>query len=96
MKRVDCTVQGINDPVTAANALMVTAYKEAAGKKLVLVMINPKTTERTVQLSGINITGNAMNAYTTNGSQSLKRSMVQANNIKIPPQSIITVTGTYE
>jgi hypothetical protein len=96
MKRVDLTVQGISDPVTAANALMVSAYKEASNKKLVVVMINPKTTERTVQLSGITITGNTMNAYTTNGTQSLKKSVVQANNVKIPPQSIMTVTGTYE
>jgi hypothetical protein len=96
MKRVDLTVQGISDPVIAANALMVSAYKEASNKKLVVVMINPKTTERTVQLSGTTITGNSMNAYTTNGTQGLKKSVVQANNIKIPPQSVMTVTGTYE
>lgn len=98
MKRVDLTVQGLTDPLIAANALMVSAYKDAAKKQLVLVMINPKTTERSVRLegSGLTIKGNTLNAYTTNATSNLKKTVVSVNDINIPARSVVTLTGTYE
>lgn len=96
MKRIALTVQGITDPVIAANALMVSAYKDAVNKKLVVVIINPKTNDRTIQLAGVSTTGNVMNAYTTNATLSLKKSVVSTGSINIPAKSVVTLTGTYQ
>jgi hypothetical protein len=100
MKRVNVSVQGIGDALTAANNLMVSAYKDAASKKLVLVVINPKTTEKVLQLAGegatLQVTNNSLNAYITDASRNMKKTVMTANDIKIPPQSIVTLTGNYQ
>jgi hypothetical protein len=99
MKRIDVSVQGINDPQTAAGSLMVSAYKDEASKKLVCIIVNPKSSERTLNLTGDNgftITGNALNAYTTSLTDNLKKTVVSADNITIPARSIVTLSGTYQ
>jgi hypothetical protein len=100
MKRVTANVQGIPDALTAANNLMVSAYKDAATKKLVVVIVNPKTTEKNLQLAGegstLQFTGNTVNAYITDATRGMKKTMMAANDLKIPPQSIVTLTGTYQ
>jgi hypothetical protein len=100
MKRVSVNVEGIGDAMTAANNLMVSCYKDANNKKLVLVIINPKTTGKVLQLSGegaiLQIKNNSLNAYITDASRNMKKTVMQAGDIKIPPQSIVTLTGTYE
>jgi hypothetical protein len=100
MKRVSVNVQGISDALTAANNLMVSAYKDALNKRLVLVVINPKTTEKTLQLSGegtaLTVTNNSVNAYITDANRSMKKLVMPANDIKIPPMSIVTLTANYQ
>jgi hypothetical protein len=99
MKRVAVNVQGINDALTAANNLMVSAYKDVTTKKLVVVIINPKTTQKDLQLAGegsaLQFTGNSVNAYITDASRNMKKTVMPANDLKIPPQSIVTLTATY-
>lgn len=100
MKRVTVNVQGIGDALTAANNLMVSAYKDAVAKKLVIVIINPKTTAKNLQLTGegsaLQFAGNTVNAYITDGTRNMKKSVMPANDINIPSQSIVTLTGTYQ
>lgn len=100
MKRIAVTVEGINDAATAAGSLMVSAYKDEAAKKLVLVFINPKSQMRNLQLagasSGLAFAGGHVNAYITNASSGLKRSVMAVNDITIPAQSIVTLTATYQ
>jgi len=96
MKRIALTVQGITDPVIAASSLMVSAYKDEANKKIVVVLINPKTDDRTIQLSGLTIAGNVMNSYTTDGTYNLKKSVVSTDNVRIPAKSVVTLTGSYQ
>lgn len=100
MKRVAAGVQGVTDPVQAAKSLMVSAYKDDGTKKLVVVIINPESSAKTLQLAGdgstLNISGNTMNAYTTDGNSNLKKSVVPANNITIGARSIVTLTGIYQ
>jgi hypothetical protein len=99
MKRVTAGVQGVTDPVQAARSLMVSAYKDEATKKIVIVIINPEQTSKTLQLTGegsaLSIAGNTMNAYTTDAVSNLKKSIVSANNIIIGGRSIVTLTGSY-
>lgn len=98
MKRVEVGVEGVNDLLTAANSLMVSAYKDEASKKLVCVIVNPKNSERTFNLKGdgMEIKGNVLNAYTTSATDNLKKTVVAAGDINIPPRSIVTLSGFYE
>ena len=99
MKRIAAGIQGVTDLV-AAGSLMVSAYKDDNTKKIVLVLINPGTVEKTLQLTGetnaLSITGNTMNTYTTDANSNLKKSVVPVNNIVIQPRSIVTLTGSYQ
>ena len=98
MKRVAANINGIDD-ATAAGSFMVSSYKDAVTKKVVLVIINMTSNSKKFTLDGlgtsINITGNKFDTYTTNASKSLFRSVSAADNINIEAKSVITLTGTY-
>ncbi|HVV03334.1 MAG TPA: glycoside hydrolase [Puia sp.] len=95
MKRVSAVVQGLENPVTAAGSLMVSAYKDETSKKLVIVAVNVSSQQTTLQLSGVNgVT--KLDEYLTDGSNSLKRSQTAPGSIVIAPKAIVTLTGTYQ
>ena len=98
MKRVAASINGIDD-ATAASSFMVSSYKDAVTKKVVLVIINMSNNSKKFTLDGlgtsIKITGNKFDTYTTNASKSLVRSVSAADNINIEAKSVITLTGTY-
>jgi hypothetical protein len=97
MKRVAASIQGMENPVTAAASLMVSAYKEEANKKLVIVVVNVTAQASTLQLSGVTgLSGNKLDEYLTDSGNSLKRSSAAAGNIVIPSRAIVTLTGTYQ
>ena len=97
MKRVNASLQGMENPVTAAASIMVSAYKDETNKKLVIVAVNISKQQNTLQLSGINgLAGNRLDTYLTDGQNSLKRSFAAADNIILPASSILTLTGTYQ
>ena len=95
MRRVSAVVQGLENPVTAAGSLMVSAYKDEASKKLVIVAVNVSSQQTTLQLSGVNGVGK-LDEYLTDGSNSLKRSQTSPGSIVIAPKAIVTLTGTYQ
>lgn len=99
MQRVGAAVQGINDPVIAAGTLMVSAYKDAGNKKLVIVIVNISADPRIFQLTDgstpLAVEGNELNTYLTDATNDLKRSSASADKITVPPQSIMTLVGTY-
>ncbi|MDB4918563.1 MAG: hypothetical protein JWQ54_546 [Mucilaginibacter sp.] len=100
MKRIAAFIQGITDPVVSNDSLMISAYKDEANKKLVLVIVNPGADERILQLKGeaqpINFKDNILNAYLTNEEFNLKKTVISTSNIKISPKSIITLVGLYD
>lgn len=97
MKRVSATIQGLENPVTAAASIMVSAYKDETSKKLVIVIVNIAKQQNTLQLSGIaGLSGNRLDSYLTDAQNSLKRSFATADNIVVPASSVITLTGTYQ
>jgi hypothetical protein len=99
MKRVDVKVTGANDPVRAAADLMISAYKDEISKRIVIVVINPKAEKRHLQLSvqdGFAISGHQLCAYTTDADHNLKKSLVPADNLSVPPLSVVTLTANYE
>lgn len=97
MKRVDASVEGISDPVKAAGSLMVSAYKDANSRQLVIVAVNFNNKANLLKLEGVSgLPGDRLNTYLTDASNSLKRSTAAADSIVIAPRSIMTLTGTYQ
>lgn len=97
MVRVSASLQNYTDLVAAANGLMISAYKNAATKEVVTVVINMKTTAEEIKFSGVNYRGGKVRKYTTSAADEMKFSSANANgNISIGPRSIVTLVGTYE
>jgi hypothetical protein len=78
---------------------MVTAYKDAATKKLVVVAVNISKSAKAykLNLTGGSLADNKFTPYTTSETLSLKKgTAVDASNFEIPAKSIVTYVGTYK
>lgn len=99
MKRVSASIKDM-DNRTAAGSFMVSAYKDAATKKIVIVIINMTNSAKKFSLDklgiSINITGNRLDTYATTAVKSLSRSVSSADNISIEAKSVTTLTGIYQ
>lgn len=87
------------DNSTALNDVMVTAYKDAANKKLVIVAVNMSKSVKkyNLKLSGGTVTDNKLTPYTTSETMSLKKgAAVDAASLEIPARSVVTYVGTYK
>jgi hypothetical protein len=97
MQRITASLEGINDPVMAAGSSMISAFKDATAKKLVIVIINMGTESKTLQLnSSVKTKNNMLNSYLTDAINNLKKSTTTTDNILINAKSIVTLTGEYE
>ena len=87
------------DNAAATTDVMLTAYKDTATKKLVIVAVNISKSAKTykLNLSGGALTDNKFIPYTTSETLSLKKgTAVDATNFEIPAKSIVTYVGTYK
>ena len=87
------------DNATSVNDVMVTAYKDAATKKLVVVAVNVSKSAKAykLNLSGGALVDNKFTPYTTSETLSLKKgTAVDATNFEIPAKSVVTYVGTYK
>ena len=87
------------DNAAATTDVMLTAYKDVATKKLVIVAVNISKSAKTykLNLSGGALTDNKFTPYTTSETLSLKKgTAVDATNFEIPAKSIVTYVGTYK
>jgi len=97
MQRVSASIEGIADPVMAAGSLMISSFKDASTKKLVIVIINMGAESRNLQLnSSVKTKNNMLNSYLTDASNNLKRSTMTTDNIVINAKSVVTLTGEYQ
>lgn len=92
MKRIH--VDGQN-PVQASTDVMISAYKDAVAKKLVIVVINASNTERTykLELNGKLKNGKLIPYITSEKSNLEKGEEVTPNKIVIAPKTVVTLTG---
>lgn len=96
MKRVAASIAGYEDAVTSANTMMVSAYKDEAAHKVVVVIVNVDSDEHVLKLDDtLKIKGNTFAAYTTNATQNLRKSTVGADDIRIKGRSVVTLEGIY-
>lgn len=87
------------DNAAATTDVMLTAYKDTATKKLVIVAVNISKSAKTykLNLAGGALTDNKFTPYTTSETLSLKKgTAVDATNFEIPAKSIVTYVGTYK
>ncbi|WP_426484793.1 glycoside hydrolase [Flavobacterium sp. 2] len=87
------------DNATALNDVMVTAYKDAATKKLVIVAVNISKSAKAykLNLAGGALADNKLTPYTTSETLSLKKgAAVDAGSLEIPSRSVVTFVGTYK
>lgn len=95
MKRIH--VEGQN-PLRASTDVMISAYKDSATKKLVVVAINASNSERIYKLE---LNGKLKNGrlipYTTSEQSNLERGTeVNPEKIVLAPKTVVTLTGEME
>lgn len=90
MKRVSAVVAG-------EDSLLVSAYRNAADRQLVTVVINNSSEEKwvKVQMPGHTI-GNQVHTYTTSASQNMQHANTNATGIKIAPMSVVTLVSDFK
>lgn len=95
MKRIEVENQ---NPVQAATDVMISAYKDDAAKKLVIVAINAGDEEREYRLEADRqIKNRSLTPYiTSEGSNLSKGAEVAADKMIIPAKSIVTYVGELE
>lgn len=87
------------DNAASVNDVMVTAYKDVANKKLVVVAVNISKSAKAykLNLAGGTLADNKLTPYTTSETLSLKKgTAVDATNIQIPARAVVTYVGSYK
>lgn len=82
----------------AADTQMITAYKNEADKKMVLVIVNMEDHAKKLVLNLANKTSGEKKliTYTTSATQNLAKSQAWANNVVLPAKSVVTLVGDYQ
>lgn len=95
MIRIDIENQ---DPEASSSDVMISAYKDSALQKLVIVAINTRDVEQKYQLElDGKIKNKKLIPYITSSISNLEKGgETTADNIIIPPQSVVTLVGELE
>lgn len=96
MLRVDVPNQ---DELASANDVMLTAYKDTANKKLVIVAVNCGQSDQDYKfnLSKGTLKNNEVTPYITSESSNLKKAALQKiDTIVIPAKSVVTFVGEFQ
>jgi O-glycosyl hydrolase len=96
MIRVKASLSSISDIADAANSQMITAYKDVANKKIVMVIINMESNSKSFAINPSLLLNKTFITYTTSANKNLEKSYSDANNIIIPSKSVITLIGDYK
>lgn len=98
MVRVGANISSISDENLAANSQMVTAYKDVANKKFVVVLINLENDIRrfTLNTTAMPLSNPTISTYTTSAFESLKKGTINNNVVTMPAKSVVTLVGSYK
>jgi O-glycosyl hydrolase len=78
------------DPTTASDVPLLSAYRSADGKQLVLVVVNPGS-EYPLQLDGLS--AKQVDMYETSATANLRKRTVPLKNLTLAAQSVTTITA---
>lgn len=98
MKRVGASLSTVTNSNVAAATQMISAYKDSATKKFVIVIVNMEASLKnfTFDTTNVELLSNKLSMYTTSDARNLFKSTVDANNITIPGKSVVTIVGNYK
>jgi hypothetical protein len=84
-------MQRIKVDVTSTN-LLVSGYEEIKKGMLVLVFVNEERTQKPILLDDVETSSSkAIITYTTNATKNLDKKIIKADELIIPPESVVTV-----
>ena len=96
MKRINVTTPN-PDPIIACKDVMISAFKDDATRKVVLVFVNVGTLNRKYNLENLNLVNNVLIPYITSETSNLNKvADMLANNIVIPSKSVVTLVGQLQ
>lgn len=96
MVRVDASLENNTAPQTAAANLMISAYKNAATKEIVIVLINMTAKDEKINLSGLQFASPEVAVYTTSDKEELRYTRGGVGEgITLGARSVVTVVGKY-
>lgn len=95
MKRVDVQLPGNPDLIAQAANVMLSAYKDVASKRLVIVAVNVTEKDVMLPLEGVAIPNNRFETYTTSEDKSLHKTITDARKLMLAPKSVTTFVGNY-
>jgi O-glycosyl hydrolase len=83
--------------VTGGGSLLVSAYKNEAGKELVTVIVNGSSAESILEMqaAGHSISGK-LHTYTTSTAQNMQHAIAAADRVVIAPMSVVTLVVKFE
>lgn len=95
MKRVEVENQ---NPAQASNPVMVSAYKDSAAKRLVIIAINTSDEEQAYKLDmDARIKNQKLIPYITSETTNLEKGKeANTDNLRIPSKSVVTFIGKLE
>jgi len=92
MQRIETQIPETDD----ANGLLVSAYKDAHRKRLIIVVINQGPGDRELALTGEMLSTPQLAIYTTSLRENLQKQMTSSASVKIKGKSISTLVGNYK
>lgn len=97
MRRVEANLEGSSDPLVAASNLMISAYKNASAKEVVIVAINMTNDNKKIKMNGLTIPNGKFKTYVTTNQKELQFSETSSTEkITLEPKSVTTFVGTYQ
>lgn len=98
MVRVDAGINTISDQVSAAASQMISAYKDAVKKQIVIVLVNmdPAAKKFRIDSNALNLTSDQLVAYTTSITENLQKSVVKSTSFQVKGKSVTTLIGFYK
>lgn len=95
MIRVEAAIEGSAGPLQEAESLMVSAYKDATARQLVLVAVNYSPEGQSFNLSNKRDFEKEVKTYTTSASGNLQFSSASVNELSLPALSVKTFVLNY-
>src|SRR5690606_7694703 len=86
MQRVEAGFAG----APASGGLMISAYRDPEGKKLVMVIINEEGQEQQLTLPET-LAGRSVETFTTDARRNLEKSFISGDYVSVPPRSVTTL-----
>ncbi len=96
MVRVGVSYVDNRFPLEGPNRLMVSAYLDKKTKQIVIVAINCTTEPQRVEIASLKVRGDTFASYTTSETSDLRKGAMPADNVSIPPRTVVTLVGTLK